>query len=72
MVAMQNKFDAIMKNDTWSLCDFPIGTKAISTKWVYKLKCNLDGSIDRYKARLVAKGYAQEKGITFHETFAPT
>ena len=38
----------------------------------YKLKRKLDGSVDRYKARLVAKGYAQEKGIDFDETFAPT
>ena len=48
------------------------GKKAIGTKWVYKLKGKLDGSVKRFKARLVAKGYAQEKGIDFEETFAPT
>ena len=50
----------------------PSGKKAIGTKWVYKLKRKRDGSFDHYKARLVAKGYAQEKGIDFNETFAPT
>ena len=72
MTAMQCEYDAIMKNGTWSLCDLPPGKKAIGTKWVYKLKCKLDGSVERYKARLVAKGYAQEKGIDYEETFAPT
>ena len=70
--AMQSEFDAIMKNGTWSLVDLPVGKKAIGTKWVFKLKRKPDGSIERYKARLVAKGYAQEKGIDFEETFAPT
>ena len=72
MAAMQCEYDAIMKNGTWSLCDLPPGKKATGTKWVYKLKCKPDGSVERYKARLVAKGYAQEKGIDFEETFAPT
>ena len=72
MTAMQCEYDAIMKNGTWSLCDLPPGKKAIDTKWVYKLKCKPDGSVERYKARLVAKGYAQEKGIDYEETFAPT
>ena len=61
-----------MKNGTWSLCDLPVGKKAIGCKWVFKLKRKPDGSVDRYKVRLVAKGYAQEKGIDFDETFAPT
>ena len=33
MVAMQAKYDAIVKNETWSLCDFPTGKKEIGTKW---------------------------------------
>ena len=72
MAAMQSEYDAIMKNGTWSLCDLPLGKKAIGTNWVYKLKCKPDGSVERYKASLVAKGYAQEKGIDFEKTFAST
>ena len=58
MAAIRIEYDAIVKNGTWSLCDLPFGKKAIGTKWVYKLKSKLDGSIVRYKAQLVAKGYA--------------
>ncbi|MCO5597580.1 hypothetical protein L7F22_051659 [Adiantum nelumboides] len=72
MAAMQSKFDALIENETWTLCDLPLGKKAIGTKWVYKLKRKPDGEIDRYKALVVAKGYAQQKVIDYEETFAPT
>ena len=55
---IQAEYDAIVKNETWSLCDLPADKKVVSTKWVYKLKGKRDGSVDRPKARLVAKGYA--------------
>ena len=54
------------------MTNFPLGKKAIDTKWVYKLKCKANGSIDHYEERLYAKGYAQEKEIEYAETFAPT
>jgi hypothetical protein len=34
----------------------------IGSKWLFKYKFNVDGSIDKYKARLVAKGYSQKEG----------
>jgi hypothetical protein len=40
-------------------------------KWIYKVKYNVDGSVQRNKARLVAKGYPQQPRVDFHETFAP-
>ncbi|MCO5603161.1 hypothetical protein L7F22_057308 [Adiantum nelumboides] len=70
--AMQQEIDSIHKNHTWDLVDLPTGKKPIGTKWVFKVKRKQDGTIDRYKARLVAKGYAQQKGIDYDETFAPT
>uniref|UniRef100_A0AAV1TK73 Reverse transcriptase Ty1/copia-type domain-containing protein n=1 Tax=Peronospora matthiolae TaxID=2874970 RepID=A0AAV1TK73_9STRA len=44
--------------------------KAISSKWVFKVKETVDGLIERYKARLVAKGFLQKYGVDFEETFA--
>ena len=62
---------ALAENETWDLVDAPKGVKPIGCRWVYKVKYNTDGSVNRYKARLVAKGYAQQHGIDYDETFAP-
>ncbi|KAG7587705.1 GAG-pre-integrase domain [Arabidopsis suecica] len=69
--ACEEEIMSIEKNKTWSLVDLPIGCKPIGLKWVFKLKRNSDGSINKHKARLVAKGYVQRHGIDFEEIFAP-
>ncbi|KAL0290519.1 UNVERIFIED_CONTAM: hypothetical protein Sangu_2570400 [Sesamum angustifolium] len=53
---MAKELDALENNDTWELTNLPPDKKAIGSKWVFKLKMNLNGSVERYKARLVAKG----------------
>ena len=59
---MDEEMNAIEKNKTRELVDFPKGKKFIGVKWVYKIKSNAEGNIERHKARLVVKGYKQQQG----------
>ena len=48
---------ALLKNNTWFLVPLPPGRTPIVYKWVFKVKENPNGSIQKYKAKLVAKGF---------------
>ncbi|CAA7037483.1 unnamed protein product [Microthlaspi erraticum] len=69
--ACKEEISSIVKNKTWDLVDLPAGAKAIGLKWVFKIKRNSDGSLNKHKSRLVAKGYVQKFGVDFEEVFAP-
>ncbi|RVW60112.1 Retrovirus-related Pol polyprotein from transposon RE1 [Vitis vinifera] len=70
-IAMIDEYSALLRNNTWSLVDLLVGRKVIGCKWIFRVKENLDGSINKYKARLVAKGFHQTTGFDYTETFSP-
>ena len=69
--AIKNEHDSLLKNKTWTLVNRPEDRKVIGCKWIFRIKLNEKGEVDRYKARLVAKGYEQIYGLDFLEVFAP-
>ena len=69
-VAVDDEYNSLLENGTWSLVECPAGRKLITNKWVFKLKSMPDGST-KYKARLVARGFTQVEGVDYKETFAP-
>ncbi|KAG8489820.1 hypothetical protein CXB51_017861 [Gossypium anomalum] len=69
--AAEDEYDALVRNSTWELVPLPLNRKVIGCKWLFKVKKNPDGTIDRRKARLVAKGCSQVPGCDFKETFSP-
>jgi len=69
--AMEEEYNFLIVNNTWSLVPLPKGRKPISCKWVFKIKHGVHGEVERYKVRHVARGFTQTFGVDYNETFAP-
>uniref|UniRef100_A0A2N9GIZ9 Reverse transcriptase Ty1/copia-type domain-containing protein n=1 Tax=Fagus sylvatica TaxID=28930 RepID=A0A2N9GIZ9_FAGSY len=69
--AMNLEFDALLRNQTWTLVPSHSSQNLIGCKWVFRVKRKADGTVERHKARLVAKGFHQQFGVDYDETYSP-
>jgi hypothetical protein len=69
--AIEVELENLQVAGTWDVVERPASTNVVDSKWVFRIKKNADGSIDKYKARLVARGFTQVYGVDYYETFAP-
>lgn len=71
LTAMREEMDVLRSSNTWDLVHRPSNENVVSSKWVFRTKFKLDGSIERYKVRLVAQGFTQIPKFDFSHTFSP-
>ncbi|GFY70181.1 retrovirus-related Pol polyprotein from transposon TNT 1-94 [Trichonephila inaurata madagascariensis] len=67
----EEELESLSSNNNWVLANLPSDRKAIGNRWMFKVKQNADGTVQRFKAGLVAKGYSPKFGVDFSETFSP-
>lgn len=69
-VAMADEFNALIAAGVWELVPPDSSQNLVGCKWVFRVKFNPNGSVERHKARLMAKGFSQRPGIDFFETYS--
>ena len=70
--AMAAEMGSLRENQVSRLVPRPKGKKIFKSKWVFWVKYNADGTVERYKGRVVAKGFSQVEGDDYDQTFSPT
>jgi hypothetical protein len=67
--ALTKEYQSIINNYVWEIVPRPKSKDVVSSKWLFKIKHVVDGSLEKYKARFVARGFSQKEGIDYEETF---
>ena len=60
-----------MKNYVWEVVPKTEGKSTVTSRWIYKIKHAVDGSIEKYKSRFVSQGFSHKEEIDYDETFTP-
>jgi len=68
--AMRQEVRELKAKSTWQLVNPLTNANIVGSRWTYRLKRDVNGTIVRYKARLVAQGFTQAPGVDYQETFA--
>jgi hypothetical protein len=70
--AEQSELKSIKECQVWTKDPQPPdNVKPLPLKWIYKIKKDLHGVIQRYKARLVVQGFFQVFGFDYTDTYSP-
>jgi len=67
---MLDEISAFQNIGTWELVSLSSRKSVVGCKWIFAIKVNPDGTIDRPKTHLMAKCYTQIFGLDYGDTFS--
>ena len=70
--AMEAELKSMSEFGVWRLVPPPPGVRPLGNKWVFKVKTDKAGLVEKLKARLTLQGFAMQEGRDYDETWAPT
>jgi len=68
---MDRELATLESAQTWEVVPCPSGKNIVGSKWVFCIKQNSEGKVQKYKTRLVACGFTQVFGQDYYDTFSP-
>jgi hypothetical protein len=69
--SMVEEYDSVVKNNAWEIVPRSVEKSVVGLRWIYKVKQDADGSVEKYKAIFVDQGFSQIERIDYDDTFAP-
>eukprot|EP00253_Pinus_taeda_P022324 PITA_22324 len=68
---MVEEYDSIIRNNVWEVVPRPADKSMVSSRWLYKVKQEVYGTVEKHKAGFVVRGLSQVEGIDYEEEFSP-
>ena len=70
--ACQTELNTLLGYYTWDLVNKPLNINIVGNRWVFCVKSDNLGNVNKYKAHTVAQGFSQKPRVDFNETYSPT
>ena len=68
---MDHEITTLEGAHTWESVPCPPGKNVVGSKWVFRIKRNAEGKVQKYKVRLIAHGFTQIFRQDYYDTFLP-
>lgn len=69
--AIYDEIGSHSKNETGEVVKRPNDKIILDSRWIFQVKKNLDGSVNKFKARFVTRGFNQIYGKDYSDIFSP-
>lgn len=69
--SMSEEMTSLLAMGVYEVVPKPPHAQPLGCRWVFKIKRDALGNVEKYKSRLVVKGFQQTAGTDYEEIFAP-